>query len=54
MTSISGKNDIDWQTFSAKLAPVEVIDEPVLVKKTVPRLLLVQPDPERSVETQIW
>lgn len=33
MTSISGKSDTDWRDFAAKLAPVEVIDEPVLVKK---------------------
>ena len=33
MTSISGKNDIDWAAFGERLAPVEVIDEPVLVKK---------------------
>lgn len=31
--SISGKTDIDWVDFAARLAPVEVIDEPVLVKK---------------------
>ncbi|KIN78248.1 FAD-binding oxidoreductase [Sulfitobacter mediterraneus] len=33
MTSISGKNEIDWDAFAARLAPVEVIAEPVLVKK---------------------
>lgn len=33
MTSISGKNDIDWAAFAERLAPVQVIDEPVLVKK---------------------
>ncbi|ABG30937.1 FAD-binding oxidoreductase [Roseobacter denitrificans] len=33
MTSISGKTDIDWRAFAAALAPVQVIDEPVLVKK---------------------
>ena len=33
MTSISGKTDIDWAAFAADLAPVEIIDEPVLVKK---------------------
>ena len=33
MTSISGKTDIDWAAFAAELAPVEVIDETVLVKK---------------------
>lgn len=33
MTSISGKTDIDWAAFAKALAPVEVIDEPVLVKK---------------------
>ena len=33
MTSISGKNDIDWAAFAERLAPVDVIDEPVLVKK---------------------
>ncbi len=33
MTSISGKMDIDWPAFAARLAPVEVIDEAVLVKK---------------------
>ena len=31
--SISGKTDTDWQAFAEKLAPVEVISEPVLVKK---------------------
>ena len=33
MTSISGKSDIDWGAFAERLAPVEIIDEPVLVKK---------------------
>ncbi|MCR9126868.1 MAG: FAD-binding oxidoreductase [Rhodobacteraceae bacterium] len=33
MTSISGKTDIDWAAFAADLAPVEVISDPVLVKK---------------------
>lgn len=33
MTSISGKTDIDWAVFAKRLAPVEVISEPVLVKK---------------------
>ncbi|MEY3959420.1 MAG: hypothetical protein RIR14_73 [Pseudomonadota bacterium] len=33
MTSISGKTTLDWTGFAAELAPVEVIDEPVLVKK---------------------
>ncbi len=33
MTSISGKTDLDWAAFAERLAPVEVIDEPVLVKK---------------------
>lgn len=33
MTSISGKTTIDWATFAKELAPVEIIDEPVLVKK---------------------
>lgn len=33
MTSLSGKTDIDWTAFAAELAPVEVIDEPVLIKK---------------------
>ena len=33
MTSLSGKTDIDWTAFAAELAPVEIIDEPVLIKK---------------------
>ncbi len=33
MTSISGKTDLDWAAFAARLAPVDVIDAPVLVKK---------------------
>lgn len=33
MTSISGKTTTDWAAFAAALAPVDVIDEPVLVKK---------------------
>lgn len=33
MSSISGKVEIDWGAFAARLAPVEVIAEPVLVKK---------------------
>ena len=32
-TSISGKSDLDWSAIAAELAPVEVIAEPVLVKK---------------------
>jgi len=31
--TISGKTDIDWAAVARELAPVEVIDEPVLVKK---------------------
>ncbi|WP_299286512.1 FAD-binding oxidoreductase [uncultured Tateyamaria sp.] len=33
MTSLSGKTDIDWDAFTAALAPVETITEPVLIKK---------------------
>lgn len=33
MTSISGKSTLDWAAFAQALAPVAVIDEPVLVKK---------------------
>ncbi len=33
MTSISGKTDIDWSAFARRLAPVQVIDEAVVVKK---------------------
>jgi len=33
MTSISGKNDIDWAEVATALAPVRLIAEPVLVKK---------------------
>lgn len=33
MSSISGKTSIDWASFAQKLAPVDVIDEPVLIKK---------------------
>ena len=33
MTSISGKTTTDWAAFAAELTPVEVISEPVLVKK---------------------
>lgn len=33
MTSISGKTNLDWADFARALAPVDVIDEPVLVKK---------------------
>jgi FAD/FMN-containing dehydrogenase len=33
MSSISGKCDRDWPAIAEDLAPVEVIDEPVLVKK---------------------
>lgn len=33
MTGISGKTDIDWAAFATALAPVEVIEEPVLIKK---------------------
>ena len=46
MTSISGKTTLDWEGFAERLAPVEVITEPVLIKKTLARFLLVQPDPE--------
>ncbi|MCV6584724.1 MAG: FAD-binding oxidoreductase [Marinibacterium sp.] len=33
MTSLSGKTQIDWAAFARALAPVEVITEPVLIKK---------------------
>lgn len=33
MTSISGKTTIDWVQFAKDAAPIEVISEPVLVKK---------------------
>lgn len=33
MTSISGKTDIDWDAFAEALAPVEIINTPVLIKK---------------------
>ena len=33
MTSISGMADIDWAAFAEAIALVEVIGEPVLVKK---------------------
>ena len=33
MTSISGKTNLDWGGFAERLAPVQVIAEPVLVKK---------------------
>ena len=33
MTSVSGKTTINWSEFAERLAPVEVISEPVLVKK---------------------
>lgn len=33
MTSISGKSSVDWETFAARLSPVETISETVLVKK---------------------
>lgn len=33
MTGISGKTSTDWVAFASALAPVETIDEPVLVKK---------------------
>jgi len=33
VTSISGKSEVDWGAFASRLAPVEVIDQAVLVKK---------------------
>ncbi|OUS36439.1 FAD-linked oxidase [Rhodobacterales bacterium 56_14_T64] len=33
MTSVSGKSNVDWKAFASRLAPVEVIDEAVLIKK---------------------
>lgn len=33
MTSISGKTNIDWTAFTEALAPIEVIDEAIRVKK---------------------
>ncbi|WP_370227644.1 FAD-binding oxidoreductase [Cognatishimia sp.] len=33
MSSISGKNSLDWAAFAQRLHPVDVIDEPVLIKK---------------------
>ncbi|NNE54105.1 MAG: FAD-binding oxidoreductase [Sulfitobacter sp.] len=33
MTSVSGKNTLDWKAFARRLSPVEVIEEPVLIKK---------------------
>ena len=43
----------DWEAFAASLSPVEVIDEPVLVKKRS-RDLLVQPGSERTAEEVLW
>jgi FAD/FMN-containing dehydrogenase len=50
-TSISGKSDLDWSAIAADLAPVEVISEPVLVKKRSRDFFWYSPILDRQLKT---
>ncbi|MFK7751526.1 MAG: FAD-binding oxidoreductase [Sedimentitalea sp.] len=51
MASISGKSSVDWAAFAQRIAPVETISEPVLVKKRSRDFFWYSPVLNRALKT---